>query len=406
MRGLVRRIWVAFVTASVGLTFLGALVAVTQRLSGSTMIEIPRLPSDALLSASGVLATLVVAIQFGARFDRSPATANELDDAARGAFLGVIALVCMVGSITIGLLTAFWYGWRDGHIDVTVVLGALSGSALLAFASADAMLLTEHDLDQHVSRIQGRRRWIRARAVVVFERSRPLTGWALARSITYVCLVPVLTTALSEAVLPSTRAIEVAGRFVLMAVGASLAFYAVYLVLTLLLSRQTLSGVVALIAIASVVLLVWDAALFDSSGQAVTSAERMAEQWIAYAFLAASLPLTVFAGDAGARRGRRGLVLEAAYRHFLRQERLLREHDQSPNPTTPRGRVSANAVAAAWTAPLLPICVFFAARAFDELRSMPALRGRRRTVAALITSSTVSAAFLGSLVLVATSVMV
>lgn len=365
---------------------------------------LPRLSPDAILGAAGVLATLIVAIQFGARLNRSPSTTGQLDEAARGSFLWIVALVCLVGSIALALATTSWYGWHDDGLDVPVMLSALSGGALLAFASADAMLLTEHDLDGDVSRLQSQRAWIRARAVVVFERSRPLEGTRMRVALvaTFVGL-PLISTGLSEMVSPSQGAAEVVGRFALMTGGAALSGVAVFAMLALYLSRQIFSGVIVTLGVASLIILAWDVALYDSDGGTVRSVERMAQLWLAYPMLAVSMPLIVFGLGAGSWKGRRGLILEWAVRHFVRRERMLRLSQESVNPTSHQRRLSGYAVAAIWTSPILPLCAFFATRAFDEIRSTSGMRGTTRTIVAIIVSITISVLFVGTLVVAAVS---
>ncbi|WP_185021591.1 hypothetical protein [Curtobacterium sp. PhB130] len=380
-------------------------MSVTQRVgegSGAALLMLPRLSPDAILGAAGVLATLIVAIQFGARLNRSPSTTGQLDEAARGSFLWIVALVCLVGSIALALATTSWYGWHDNGLDVPIVLSALSGGALLAFASADAMLLTEHDLDGHVSRLQGRRAWIRARAVVVFERSRPLEGPRLRVALVATSAgLPLISTGLSEMVSPSRGAAEVVGRFALMTGGAALSGIAVFAMLALFMSRQIFSGVIVSLGVVSLIILAWDVALYDSAGGTVRSVERMAQLWLAYPMLAVSMPLIVFGLGAGSWKGRRGLILEWAVRHFVRRERMLRLSQESVNPTSHQRRLSGYAVAAIWTSPILPLCAFFAARAFYEIRSTSGMRGTIRTMVAIIVSIIISVLFVGALVVAA-----
>lgn len=401
-QGLVRRIWVGLLAAVVVLVLMGTVVNVTQRVgesNGAALLLLPQLSPDAVLGAAGVLATLIVAIQFGARLNRSPSTAGQLDEAARGSFLWIVALVCLVGSIALALATTCWYGWHDNGLDVPIVLSALLGGALLAFASADAMLLTEHDLDGDVSRLQGRRAWIRARAIVAFERSRPLEGRQLRVALvaTFVGL-PLISTGLSEAVSPSRGAAEVVGRVALMAGGTALCGSAVFSMLALFLSRQIFSGVLVSLGVVSLIILAWNFALYDSDGGTVHTVARMAQLWLAYPMLAVSMPLIIFGLGAGSRKGRRGLILELAVRYFMRRERTLRLLRESVNPTSHRRRLSGYAVAALWTSPILPLCAFFAARSIDEIRSTPGMRGKTRAMTAVVVSIVISVLFVGTLI--------
>ncbi|WP_153001768.1 hypothetical protein [Curtobacterium oceanosedimentum] len=162
------------------------------------------------------------------------------------------------------------------------------------------MLLTEHDLDSDVSRLQGRRAWVRARAVVVFERSRPLEGSRLRVALVATLVgLPLVTTGLSEMVSPSQSAAEVPGRFALMTTGAGLSGIAVFAMLALVLSRQVFSGVIVSLTVVSMIILAWDVTFYDSDGGTVRSVGRLAQLGLAYPMLAVSMPLIAFGFASG-----------------------------------------------------------------------------------------------------------
>lgn len=351
-------------------------------------LQVAPVTVGSLLMGASILATLIVAIQFGARRSvrkLSDSTDDDVQEIARGNFLGIAAWFCIVGSVGLGILTSFWHSGLPGVVDPVRIVAPLMGAGLLAAAAADAMVRTEHPFGNEVTRATTRRRWIHLRTLAAFEPSLPMTPHRRrSLRVVFLAALPLALWGISLLILHSPSMPQLLLRGASIFIGCAASMIVVYWGALLLMTRQIVNIIALSVTTVSVGLLVWAVAVPTNVG-GEHALRVMMLHLLAIPLLTTTVPLTIFALNVGSRTKRRSFLLDQVIRSV--ETARDREHQRyvalGTGTTAPKKRWSNSAVLAPFFIPFLPAVLLLGSLARNQFNRAAGTRGR-----GLVTAST------------------
>ncbi len=208
-RSVQRRVLLAVGVVGAMLVYLGvvSLLYRTQQ-PNAPMLEVRPFSAATIVGIYTGLGATVVALQFGARSVLESATADVQANArnlVQRSFLETLAWVALLTSVTIGLLTAYWYADFPAHLDVGRIAGALTASAFLAFTAAETQLLMATPLSEELRARAVEQRTLLLKRALRDRLPEPVSAWRLLpqRLVVFV-VVPAASIGMSELILPTT----------------------------------------------------------------------------------------------------------------------------------------------------------------------------------------------------------
>lgn len=229
-RAVRKRVLTATGVVAGGMAYLGIIAVLYRSQQSSTMIlEIRPFSGATIVGIYTGLGATVVALQFGARTVLGQSTSDVRATArnlVQRSFVEALAWVALLTSITIGLLTAYWYADAPAHLEIGRTFGALLASGFLAFTAAETQLLMASPLTEELLVLSQQRR-IRLLSRTLRDRlpaEVPARTLWLQRGLLFV-VTPAVSLALSELVLPTTSVWVLVGR-ALIILGATVSAYA------------------------------------------------------------------------------------------------------------------------------------------------------------------------------------
>lgn len=266
-----RRVALALAVVAAMLLYLGvvSLLYRTQQL-GAAILEVRPFSAATIVGIYTGLGATVVALQFGARSVLDSASADVQANArnlVQRSFLEVLAWVALLTSVTIGLLTAYWYADFPAHVDIGRIAGALTASAFLAFTAAETQLLMATPLSDELRARVMRQRIMLLKRTLRDRLPEPVSARRLLpQRLAVFVVAPAVSIGFSTLVLPTTSGWMLVGRVLIVAGATGTAYMMVRGIRHAVSDRKT-STLFAIIIVGFVVGL----SLLTSIGQAVLS---------------------------------------------------------------------------------------------------------------------------------------
>ena len=406
-----------------GAVVVGALIAFGCLLFWSRSVADPT-GSDSLrmtaspLSGSAILgiytgiAAVVFAIRVGARNSKSKRRGrSNARQIASNSFLSIFSFGCLLASISVGIMALLWLNSPPQSLDIIRTLLACGASLLLAFVSAESVLLTRQDDTSSIRAVGRQRYYKRLKTIVRADETSKLgrQGWAVQASAAFL-VSPLVLSAISTTIAPVESSAMFISRALSIELSSVVAFFIIRQIVDSLVGGSTSSVVSTSVMMGLLGLLFWMVAAGTSLPQMTTSVNlgRMAADALLVAGAVITGPLLVMAifsrpFSVGGSRRVRGFVFDVVMRDYKR--RMKRAKAPANAGSKPIRAFNPNAVASALLFWVFPVNFLIAVRSLDEIAAARLKgdnpRGQAWAVFAIIAGGAATIAIIGTLVTLA-----